>query len=147
MEHLVEVRHISKQYGQVQALHDVSFQVGRGELFGLIGPDGSGKSTLFRILTTLLTANEGEASVNGYDVIKDYKEIRKSIGYMPGKFSLYQDLTVEENLSFFATVFNTTVEAHYDQIKEIYDQLAPFKNRRAGALSGGMKQKLARQTK
>ena len=143
MEHLVEVRHISKQYGQVQALHDVSFQVGRGELFGLIGPDGSGKSTLFRILTTLLTANEGEASVNGYDVIKDYKEIRKSIGYMPGKFSLYQDLTVEENLSFFATVFNTTVEAHYDQIKEIYDQLAPFKNRRAGALSGGMKQKLA----
>ena len=143
MEYLIETSHLGKRYGDVQALHDVSFQVGRGELFGLIGPDGSGKSTLFRILTTLLVADEGEARVNGNDVVTGYKQIRQSIGYMPGKFSLYQDLTVEENLNFFATVFNTTVEAHYDQIKEIYDQIAPFKARRAGALSGGMKQKLA----
>lgn len=143
MEYLIETSHLEKRYGDVQALHDVSFQVRRGELFGLIGPDGSGKSTLFRILTTLQVADEGEARVNGNDVITGYKQIRRSIGYMPGKFSLYQDLTVEENLNFFATVFNTTVKAHYDQIKEIYDQIAPFKDRRAGALSGGMKQKLA----
>lgn len=143
MKYLIETSHLGKRYGDVQALHDVSFQVGRGELFGLIGPDGSGKSTLFRILTTLLVADEGEARVNGNNVVTSYKQIRRSIGYMPGKFSLYQDLTVEENLNFFATVFNTTVEAHYDQIKEIYDQIAPFKDRRAGALSGGMKQKLA----
>ena len=143
MEYLIETSHLGKRYGDVQALHDISFQVGRGELFGLIGPDGSGKSTLFRILTTLLVADEGEARVNGNNVVTSYKQIRRSIGYMPGKFSLYQDLTVEENLNFFATVFNTTVEAHYDQIKEIYDQIAPFKDRRAGALSGGMKQKLA----
>lgn len=143
MEYLIETTHLGKRYGNVEALHDVSFQVRRGELFGLIGPDGSGKSTLFRILTTLLVADEGEARVNGYDVISGYKQIRQSIGYMPGKFSLYQDLTVEENLNFFATVFNTTVEANHDQIKEIYVQIAPFKKRRAGALSGGMKQKLA----
>ena len=131
MEYLIETSHLGKRYGDVQALHDVSFQVGRGELFGLIGPDGSGKSTLFRILTTLLVADEGEARVNGNNVVTSYKQIRRSIGYMPGKFSLYQDLTVEENLNFFATVFNTAVEAHYDQIKEIYDQIAPFKDRRA----------------
>ena len=116
MEYLIETSHLGKRYGDVQALHDVSFQVGRGELFGLIGPDGSGKSTLFRILTTLLVADEGEARVNGNNVVTGYKQIRRSIGYMPGKFSLYQDLTVEENLNFFATVFNTTVEAHYDQM-------------------------------
>lgn len=143
MEYPVEVSHISKRYGEVEALRDVSFHVGRGELFGLIGPDGSGKTTLFRILTTLLTADKGEGRVNGCDVIKDYRRIRRSVGYMPGKFSLYQELTVEENLTFFATVFNTTIEEHYEQIKEIYEQIAPFKDRRAGALSGGMKQKLA----
>lgn len=143
MEYLVEVSHITKRYGEVEALRDVSFRVGRGELFGLIGPDGSGKTTLFRILTTLLLADEGEARVNGRDVVKDYRQIRRSVGYMPGKFSLYPELTVEENLNFFATVFNTTVDAYYDQIKEIYEQIAPFKDRRAGALSGGMKQKLA----
>lgn len=137
MEYLIETSHLGKRYGDVQALHDVSFQVGRGELFGLIGRTVPGKSTLFRILTTLLVADEGEARVNGNDVVTGYKQIRQSIGYMPGKFSLYQDLTVEENLNFFATVFNTTVEAHYDQIKEIYDQIAPFKARRAGACRVG----------
>ncbi|WP_294139665.1 ATP-binding cassette domain-containing protein [uncultured Sanguibacteroides sp.] len=143
MKYAIEVDHISKHYGETEALHDISFRVSNGELFGLIGPDGSGKSTLFRILTTLLVADEGEARVNNYDVIKEYRQIRSNIGYMPGKFSLYQDLTVEENLNFFATVFHTSVKAHYEQIREIYEQIAPFKNRRAGALSGGMKQKLA----
>lgn len=137
---VIEVKGISKYYGKTKALHEVSFEIGQGELFGLIGPDGSGKSTLFRILTTLLNADTGTASVMGYDVRKEYKEIRKRIGYMPGRFSLYQDLTVEENLNFFATVFQTTVKAHYGQIKDIYEQIAPFANRRAGALSGGMKQ-------
>lgn len=141
--HIIRATHISKRYGQTEALHDVSFEVKRGELFGLIGPDGSGKSTLFRILTTLLTADEGEATVCGYNVLSQYREIRQRVGYMPGKFSLYQDLSVEENLSFFATVFHTTIEANYGQIKEIYEQIAPFRHRRAGALSGGMKQKLA----
>lgn len=140
---VIKVKGISKYYGKTKALHEVSFEIGQGELFGLIGPDGSGKSTLFRILTTLLNADTGTASVMGYDVRKEYKEIRKRIGYMPGRFSLYQDLTVEENLNFFATVFQTTVKAHYGQIKDIYEQIAPFANRRAGALSGGMKQKLA----
>ncbi|OIP84295.1 MAG: ATPase [Porphyromonadaceae bacterium CG2_30_38_12] len=121
----------------------VSFEVHEGEIFGIIGPDGAGKTTLFRILTTLLLADSGNATVNGFDIVKDYRAIRKCIGYMPGRFSLYQDLTVEENLNFFATVFNTTVAENYDLIKDIYQQIEPFKKRRAGKLSGGMKQKLA----
>ena len=139
----VVVDNISKRYGKVEALRGVSFAVKPGELFGLIGPDGAGKSTLFRILTTLLLADEGTATVGGADVVKDYKEIRRKVGYMPGRFSLYQDLTVEENLNFFATVFHTTIEENYDLVKDIYQQIEPFKKRRAGALSGGMKQKLA----
>ncbi|SHF71678.1 ABC-type multidrug transport system, ATPase component [Flavobacterium segetis] len=139
----IKVQNISKSYKTAKAVKNVSFEVNRGELFGLIGPDGAGKTTLFRILTTLLIANEGRASVMGFDVVKDYKAIRNSVGYMPGKFSLYQDLTVEENLTFFATIFGTTIQENYDLIKDIYIQIAPFKNRRAGALSGGMKQKLA----
>lgn len=137
------VQNISKSYNKIKAVEAISFEVKEGELFGLIGPDGAGKTTLFRILTTLLIANEGSASVAGFDVVKDYKAIRNSVGYMPGKFSLYQDLTVEENLKFFATIFGTTIEENYDLIKDIYVQIEPFKNRRAGALSGGMKQKLA----
>ncbi len=139
------VNNVSKSFnkGKVKALVDVSFSVEKGELFGIIGPDGAGKTTLFRILTTLLLADEGMATVNGSDVIIDYKAIRNNVGYMPGKFSLYQDLTVEENLVFFASIFNTTVEENYKLIEDIYVQLEPFKNRRAGKLSGGMKQKLA----
>ena len=143
MQSIIEVSHISKKYGRTEALRDVSFSVERGELFGLIGPDGSGKSTLFRILATLLVADMGSASVCGFDVVSGYRQIRNRVGYMPGRFSLYQDLTVEENLEFFATVFGTTVAEHYGQIKEIYEQIEPFRKRRAGALSGGMKQKLA----
>jgi ABC-type multidrug transport system ATPase subunit len=139
----ITISNISKSYKKVKALENISFEVKPGELFGLIGPDGAGKTTLFRILTTLLIANEGEVSVAGFDVIKDYKSIRKNVGYMPGKFSLYQDLTVEENLDFFATIFGTTIEENYDLIKDIYIQIEPFKDRRAGKLSGGMKQKLA----
>lgn len=139
----IEVQNISKSFKDVEALKDISFEVKTGELFGLIGPDGAGKTTLFRILTTLLLADEGEASVMEYDAVKDYKAIRNSVGYMPGRFSLYQDLTVEENLTFFATIFGTTIEANYDLIKEIYVQIEPFKHRRASDLSGGMKQKLA----
>jgi len=139
----ISVTNISKSYKSVQALQNISFDVKEGELFGLIGPDGAGKTTLFRILTTLLIANEGNATVAGYDVISEYKKIRKSVGYMPGKFSLYQDLTVEENLNFFATIFGTTINENYDLIKDIYVQIEPFKDRRAGKLSGGMKQKLA----
>ncbi|PQJ77170.1 ABC transporter ATP-binding protein [Polaribacter glomeratus] len=139
----IKIANISKSYKKVNALKNISFEVKSGELFGLIGPDGAGKTTLFRILTTLLIANEGVASVAGFDVITDYKSIRKNVGYMPGKFSLYQDLTVEENLDFFATIFGTTIEENYDLIKDIYIQIEPFKNRRAGKLSGGMKQKLA----
>lgn len=143
----VEIKNIKKTFTvektTVTALHDISFEVNRGELFGLIGPDGAGKTTLFRILTTLMLANSGTASVDGYDVVKDFKEIRKRVGYMPGRFSLYQDLTVEENLSFFATLFNTSIEENYDLIKDIYIQIEKFKTRKAGALSGGMKQKLA----
>ena len=139
----ISVKHISKSYKNVKALQNISFEVQKGELFGLIGPDGAGKTTLFRILTTLLFANEGTATVTGFDVVNDYKAIRESVGYMPGKFSLYQDLTVEENLNFFATIFGTTIEENYDLIKDIYVQIEPFKNRRAGKLSGGMKQKLA----
>ena len=139
----IDVRHVSKRYGRVQALSDVSFSVGKGEVFGLIGPDGAGKSSLFRILCTLLLPDEGTASVDGFDTVKQMKEIRRRVGYMPGKFSLYQDLTVEENLRFFATLFGTTVEAGYDSIKAIYQQIERFRDRKAGALSGGMKQKLA----
>jgi len=139
----ITLQHISKSYKKVKALDDVSFDVKPGELFGLIGPDGAGKTTLFRILTTLLIPDEGIAGVAGLDVINDYKTIRKSVGYMPGRFSLYQDLTVEENLNFFATVFGTSIEENYDLIKDIYVQIEPFKDRRAGKLSGGMKQKLA----
>ena len=143
MKNLIEVSHVSKSYGKVQALQDVSFSVKQGELFGLIGPDGAGKSTLFRILTTLLLPDQGSARVLDADVRVDFRTIRQSVGYMPGRFSLYQDLTVEENLRFFATVFHTTVEENYERIRAIYEQIAPFKQRRAGALSGGMKQKLA----
>ena len=139
----IEVNSISKHYGKVQALRDVSFSVGKGEVFGLIGPDGAGKTSMYRILCSLLLPDAGTATVDGYDVVSQMKEIRKRVGYMPGKFSLYQDLTVEENLKFFATLFNTTVEENYDSIKAIYSQLERFKNRRAAALSGGMKQKLA----
>ena len=141
----VEVHNIKKTYnkGKVVAVDDVSFSVKKAELFGLIGPDGAGKTSIFRVLTTLLLPDEGSAKVNGLDITLHYKEIRKEIGYMPGKFSLYQDLTIEENLNFFATLFNTTLEENYDLIKEIYVQIEPFKDRRAGKLSGGMKQKLA----
>ncbi len=139
----ISVRNISKNYGEVHALKNVRFEVERGELFGLIGADGAGKTTLFRILATLLLADQGEAYVDGLDVVKNYKEIRNNIGYMPGKFSLYQDMSVEENLNFFATLFNTTVNKNYYLIKDIYQQIEPFKKRKAGKLSGGMKQKLA----
>ena len=143
----VVVENISKKYGVkkeiVDALKGISFTVDKGEIFGIIGPDGAGKTSLFRILTTLLFADGGNASVDGFDVVKDYKQIRNCVGYMPGKFSLYQDLSVEENLEFFATIFNTSIQQNYDLIKEIYVQIEPFKKRRAGQLSGGMKQKLA----
>jgi len=139
----ISVKNISKSFKTVNAVDDVSFEVKEGELFGLIGPDGAGKTTIFRILTTLLFADKGTATVAGFDVVDNYKEIRNHVGYMPGKFSLYQDLTVEENLDFFATIFGTTIEENYELIKDIYVQIEPFKNRRAGALSGGMKQKLA----
>ncbi len=141
----VILKNITKTYnkGETRAVNDVSFEVEKGELFGLIGPDGAGKTSIFRMLTTLLIPDSGTATVNGFDVVKDYRAIRNRVGYMPGKFSLYQDLTVEENLSFFATVFNTTIEENYDLIKDIYIQIEPFKTRRAGKLSGGMKQKLA----
>ena len=142
-ESAISCKSISKKYDTIEALKEVNFEVERGEIFGIIGPDGAGKTTLFRILTTLILADSGTASVDGFDVVNDYKEIRKRVGYMPGKFSLYQDLTVEENLNFFATVFNTTIEENYELIKDIYQQIEPFKNRRAGKLSGGMKQKLA----
>ncbi len=140
---MIEFQHISKSYGEVTALNDISFSVGKGELFGLIGPDGAGKTTLMRILMTLLLPDSGQAGMGGLDVVKDYRRIRNMVGYMPGRFSLYQDLTVEENLSFFATVFGTTIEENYDLIRDIYVQIEPFKKRLAGRLSGGMKQKLA----
>src|SRR5450432_2350187 len=139
------LQHLTKTYdkGKILAVDKVSFEVKSGELFGLIGPDGAGKTSIFRILTTVLLADSGTAQLAGFDVVKDYREIRNRVGYMPGRFSLYQDLTVQENLKFFATVFGTTIDAKYDLIKEIYDQIRPFSNRRAGKLSGGMKQKLA----
>jgi ABC-type multidrug transport system ATPase subunit len=143
----VIVNNLEKKYGTkkevVQALRGVSFEVNRGELFGIIGPDGAGKTSLFRVLTTLLLPDGGSATVDGLDVVKDFKEIRKRVGYMPGRFSLYQDLTVAENLEFFATIFNTTIEENYELVKDIYSQIEPFRDRRAGKLSGGMKQKLA----
>ena len=139
----IEVNHISKSYGSVKALNDVSFSVNRGEVFGLIGPDGAGKTTMFRLLCTLLLPDSGQASVDGFDVVTQMTEIRRRVGYMPGKFSLYEDLTVRENLEFFATLFGTTVDAGYDTIKAIYSQIERFGDRKAGALSGGMKQKLA----
>jgi ABC-2 type transport system ATP-binding protein len=134
---------IKKKYSGVEALKGISFEVSKGEIFGIIGPDGAGKTTLFRILTTLLLADSGSASVDGSDVVRDYKQIRRKVGYMPGRFSLYQDLSVEENLKIFATLFGTTIEENYYLIKDIYGQIEPFKKRKAGALSGGMKQKLA----
>lgn len=141
----ITINNLTKSYPGLDrpAIKDITFSVNKGELFGLIGPDGAGKTTLLRVLTTLLLPDEGVATVNDLDIIKDFKEIRKKVGYMPGKFSLYQDLTVLENLTFFATIFNTTIEENYDLIKEIYIQIEPFKDRRAGKLSGGMKQKLA----
>lgn len=137
------VQDIKRSYGKVEALKGLSFEVEKGEIFGIIGPDGAGKTTLFRILTTLLLPDSGTALVDGNDVVTEYKEIRKKVGYMPGRFSLYQDLSVEENLKVFASIFNTTIEENYHLIKDIYQQIEPFKTRRAGALSGGMKQKLA----
>jgi ABC-type multidrug transport system ATPase subunit len=141
----VSVKNIVMTYdnGKVKAVNNVSFDVEHGELFGLIGPDGAGKTSIFRILTTLLIADKGEATVGGLDVVKDYRDIRNKVGYMPGRFSLYQDLTVAENLRFFATIFKTTIEENYNLIKDIYEQIKPFNNRPAGKLSGGMKQKLA----
>jgi ABC-type multidrug transport system ATPase subunit len=142
---MISLDKITKTYnkGQVEAVKEVSLEIKPGELFGLIGPDGAGKTTIFRILTTLLLADKGTATVNGFDVVKDYAKIRSSVGYMPGRFSLYQDLTIEENLQFFATVFGTSIRENYNLIKDIYQQIEPFKDRRAGRLSGGMKQKLA----
>ncbi len=141
----VQLNNLSKKYdkGKIVAVDSISFSVDKGELFGLIGPDGAGKTSIFRMLTTLLLPDGGSAVVDGYDAVKDYKAIRGRVGYMPGKFSLYQDLTVEENLNFFATVFGTTIRENYELVKDIYVQIEPFKTRRAGKLSGGMKQKLA----
>ena len=139
----IEVKNVSKNYGRVKALDDVSFFAGKGEVFGLIGPDGAGKTSMFRILCSLLLPETGTASVDGFDVVRQMRQVRCRVGYMPGKFSLYQDLTIEENLKFFATLFGTTVEEGYDSIKAIYSQIERFKDRKAGALSGGMKQKLA----
>ena len=141
------INNLTKTYGKkndkVLAVDDVSFEVNHGEIFGLIGPDGAGKTSIFRMLTTVLLPDSGSASIENLEMVKDYKEIRKILGYMPGRFSLYQDLTIEENLEFFASVFNTTIAENYDLIKDIYIQIEPFKDRRAGKLSGGMKQKLA----
>jgi ABC-type multidrug transport system ATPase subunit len=139
----VVVDSLCKSYGSVEALTNVAFSTNEGEIFGIIGPDGAGKTTLFRILTTLLVPGSGSATVCGFDTVHDYREIRQRVGYMPGRFSLYQDLTVRENLDFFAKVFNTTVEVNRALIEDIYVQIEPFADRRAGALSGGMKQKLA----
>ena len=139
----INIKNLSKSYGTTQAVQHLSLEVKKGELFGLIGSDGAGKTTTFRMLTTLILPDEGSATVEGYDIVRDYKQIRNCVGYMPGRFSLYQDLTVQENLEFFATVFGTTIEQNYSLIKDIYEQIKPFSNRRAGKLSGGMKQKLA----
>jgi ABC-2 type transport system ATP-binding protein len=143
MQKIIEASGISKKFEATQALKDISFEVNEGEVFGFIGPDGAGKTTLFRIISTLLLPDEGKIKVLGLDAIKGFKELRKNIGYMPGRFSLYQDLSVEENLNFYATVFGTTVKENYDLIADIYSHIEPFKKRLAGKLSGGMKQKLA----
>ena len=137
------IDHIDHSFGAVRALQKINFEVGDGELFGLIGPDGAGKTTLFRVMASLLVPDGGQCSVQGHDVVKDYREVRKIIGYMPGRFSLYMDLSVEENLAFYARVFGTTVSENYELIRDVYEQIAPFKKRLAGKLSGGMKQKLA----
>ncbi len=139
----VIINQVSKSYKEVKALNNISLSIGKGELFGFIGPDGAGKTTLFRILTTLLLPDCGNVTVEGFDTVSDYKKIRQIVGYMPGQFSLYQDLSVEENLKFFASIFKTTIEANYHLIEDIYRQIEPFKDRPAGKLSGGMKQKLA----
>ncbi|MCI6702702.1 MAG: ATP-binding cassette domain-containing protein [Prevotella sp.] len=139
----IDISQVSKRYGSTEALRDVTFDVDKGEVFGLIGPDGAGKTSMFRIMATLLLPDSGRALLDGFDTVNDMKAIRKRVGYMPGRFSLYQDLTVEENLRFFATLFGTTVEQGYDDIKAVYAQIEPFRHRKAGALSGGMKQKLA----
>lgn len=139
----IEIHNLTKRYGTLTALDNVSFEVVQGELFGLIGPDGAGKTTLFRLLTTLLTPDDGTATVDGLDIVSDYRSIRERVGYMPGRFSLYSDLSVEENLSFFAALFGVKIEDNYDLIAPIYKQIEPFRQRRAGKLSGGMKQKLA----
>ncbi len=143
MTNRIEVKQITKKYCNITAVDNVSFTVGEGEIFGLIGPDGSGKTSIFRILTTLLLADKGSGSICGYDLVKNYENIRRIVGYMPGSFSLYQDLTVEENLKLFATIFNTTLENNYDVIKDIYQHIEPFRKRQVSKLSGGMKQKLA----
>ncbi|MBN2167236.1 MAG: ABC transporter ATP-binding protein [Marinilabiliaceae bacterium] len=140
---MIEVRNLKKQYGDLIAVNDVSFSVNEGELFGVIGPDGAGKTTLFRMINSLIIPDSGSVSLWGLNPVTDYKAIREMIGYMPGRFSLYEDLSVEENLEFFATVFGTTIEENYHLIKDIYAQIEPFKKRKAGQLSGGMKQKLA----
>ena len=139
----IHAENIAKRYGTKTALENISFDVAKGELFGFIGPDGAGKTSLFRIMTSLLIQDKGSMAVEGFDTVKDYIKLRKILGYMPGKFSLYQDLTVEENLKFFAGIFNTTPEANYELVKDIYSHIEPFKKRKAGKLSGGMKQKLA----
>lgn len=140
---MISIKNISKSYGEVKAIENISLEIGKNELFGLIGPDGAGKTTLMRILTTLILPGSGSATLAGLDVVADFKELRKRIGYMPGRFSLYQDLSVEENLRFFATVFGSTIEENYELVRDIYSHLEPFKTRLAGKLSGGMKQKLA----
>jgi ABC-2 type transport system ATP-binding protein len=143
MQKVIEASGIGKKFGETQALKNISFEVSEGEIFGFIGPDGAGKTTLFRIITTLLIPDEGKMEVLGFDSVSGFRELRKNIGYMPGRFSLYQDLSVEENLNFYANVFGTTVRENYDLISDIYSHIEPFKKRLAGKLSGGMKQKLA----
>ncbi|ALO16380.1 putative ABC transporter ATP-binding protein YbhF [Salinivirga cyanobacteriivorans] len=140
---MIQINNISKNFGEVQAVRDINLEINDSELFGLIGPDGAGKSTLMRLMVTLFIPESGSISMNGRDTIKEYKEIRKHVGYMPGRFSLYQDLSVEENLAFYASVFGSTIEENYDLVKDVYEQIAPFRKRLAGRLSGGMKQKLA----
>ncbi len=140
---MVTFENVCKSYNGIEAVRNINFMVNEGELFGLIGPDGAGKTTLFQMLTTVLLPDSGSITFNGKDVVEEYKYVRKSVGYMPGKFALYQDLSVTENLNFFATIFGTTIQENYEVIKDIYQQLEPFGDRRAGALSGGMKQKLA----